>query len=228
MNNLCNENVNKRPKATLYLLPVSVASPVNNSTQTTPLKSVHFKKTVARSSFLSKIVVLVVVVLKSTTILKEMRIAQLSLHHQQTQNETTGFCLTLGSGQTSAAVCSYDILAKVNPPFCFLRLLLSSFRLLLGCANRLWLWQLGDDENKCDDLRFNPPLQAPCLCTSSLCFASLSYGSIPILSSIQLCKDRSRFEHLSHLAQFFGRRRRRRHRHEAKAAATADGGDGTE
>ena len=115
-----------------------------------------------------KIVVLVVVVLKSTTILKEMRIAQLSLHHQQTPNETTGFCLTLGSGQTSAAVCYYDILAKVNPPFCFLRLFLSSFRPQVGCANRLWLWQLGDDENKCDDLRFNPPLQAPCLCTYNL------------------------------------------------------------
>ena len=50
------------------------------------LKSVHFKKTVARFSFLSKlwyfstdfVLMSADVVLKSTTILKEMRIAQLS------------------------------------------------------------------------------------------------------------------------------------------------------
>ena len=43
------------------------------------LKSVHFKKTVARFSFLSKLwYILIQIKTKSTTVLKEMRIAQLS------------------------------------------------------------------------------------------------------------------------------------------------------
>ena len=55
------------------------------------LKSVHFKKTVARSSFLSKMwyfssvfVLMSADVLKSTTVLKEMRIAQLSPYNEMT------------------------------------------------------------------------------------------------------------------------------------------------
>ena len=56
------------------------------------LKSVHFKKTVARSSFLSKmwyfstvfVLMSADVVLKSTTVLKEMRIAQLSPYNERT------------------------------------------------------------------------------------------------------------------------------------------------
>ena len=46
------------------------------------LKSVHFKKTVAQSSFLSKVFIIfadfVLITVKMTTLLKEMRIVQLS------------------------------------------------------------------------------------------------------------------------------------------------------
>ena len=59
------------------------------------LKSVHFKNTVARSSFLSKIVVIFDdtsaeiktksdVILKMTTMLKELRIEQLCSNNEQT------------------------------------------------------------------------------------------------------------------------------------------------
>ena len=46
------------------------------------LKSIHFKKTVVQSSFLSKVFVLISA--KMTTLLKEMRIAQLSSWNERT------------------------------------------------------------------------------------------------------------------------------------------------
>ena len=60
------------------------------------LKSVHFKKTVAQSSFLSKKVVIFSeikiksadVILKMTTLLKEMRIAQLCSLNERTLIES--------------------------------------------------------------------------------------------------------------------------------------------
>ena len=71
--------------------------------------------------------------------------------------------------------------------------------------------------------RYKLPVSVRRRCALLACLMAV-YQSYLLSSSASL----SRFEHLSHLAQFFGRRRRRRHRHEAKAAATADGGDGTE
>ena len=51
----------------------------NESQKNLWLKSIHFKKTVARSSIFSKLwYFLTQIITKSTTILKEMRIAQLS------------------------------------------------------------------------------------------------------------------------------------------------------